>query len=257
MDKALMRKRTGLGILFVLFVGLLNASAFGGGENSVDMTGEKTVSAGAKIKALDARIESVYSSIDGPKPSQHVFKKALIGFYNLEMKNKVDRKRRVITIADFSKSANEKRLWVIDLNTNTTLYNTYVAHGRNTGNVFAKSFSNTVNSNQSSLGFYVTAETYYGKHGLSLRLDGQEKGYNDNARRRAIVMHGADYVSENFIKRVGRLGRSFGCPSIPMELRDDIIKTIANKTCLFIHYPDADYEKSSSMFDYSGLLATL
>ncbi|MGB3182697.1 MAG: murein L,D-transpeptidase catalytic domain family protein [Cyclobacteriaceae bacterium] len=256
MNKTLIASKTGLGILFVLFVGLLKASAFGGGETGGETTG-RVVSAETKVKALDSRIESVYSSIDGPKPSQEVFKKALIGYYNLELGKKVDRKRKIITIADFSKSANEKRLWVIDLTSKKTLFNTYVAHGRNTGNVFAKTFSNTVNSNQSSMGFYVTAETYYGKHGLSLRLDGQEKGVNDNARRRAIVMHGADYVSENFIKRVGRLGRSFGCPSIPMELRDDIIKTIANKTCLFIHYPDAEYEKGSKLFDYTGLLATI
>ncbi|MFA0962654.1 murein L,D-transpeptidase catalytic domain family protein [Roseivirga sp. BDSF3-8] len=259
MIKTLNGFKSGLRILFVcMLVGVMPAFATGGsGEESGNAVVTAVSSADAEIEAINSRFEALYTSIDGAKPSPEVFRKAVVGFYNLELKNRLDKDRKIITIADFSKSANEKRLWVIDLTNKKTLFNTYVAHGRNTGNVFAKTFSNTVNSNMSSLGFYVTAETYHGKHGLSLRLDGQEKGINDNARRRAIVMHGADYVSEAFIKRVGRLGRSFGCPSIPMALRDDIIKTIADKTCLFIYYPDKDYESGSNLFDYTGLLTSL
>lgn len=235
----------------------LMTSATGGSDTGSDDKVISDMEMASKMEALENRFINLYASIQGQKPNYEVFKKALTGYYNLDLNNSLDKGKQVISIADFSLSANEKRLWIIDLKNKKTLFNTYVAHGRNTGNVFAKTFSNTVNSNMSSMGFYVTAETYYGKHGLSLRLDGQEKGINDNARRRAIVLHGADYVSEGFIKRVGRLGRSFGCPSVPMELHKDIINTIAGKTCLFIHYPDAEYEKGSSMYDYTNLLTSL
>lgn len=140
-------------------------------------------------------------------------------------------------MVDFSLSSKENRLWVIDLNKNTILFQSLVAHGRNSGNEFADEFSNKPESHQSSLGLYLTGETYIGKHGYSLRLDGQEKGINSNARDRAIVIHGADYVSENFIKQHGRLGRSFGCPSLPNEVSKEIIDAIKDKSCLFVYYP--------------------
>ncbi|MFH1321277.1 MAG: murein L,D-transpeptidase catalytic domain family protein [Bacteroidota bacterium] len=116
-------------------------------------------------------------------------------------------------------------------------------------NEFARYFSNAPKSYKSSLGFYITGDTYYGKHGLSLYLDGMEEGFNDNARERAIVMHGAEYVSNNFIKKYGRLGRSFGCPSVPIELHKEIIRTIKGGTCLFIFYPDQKYESSSELLN--------
>ena len=134
-------------------------------------------------------------------------------------------------------SSNTKRLWIIDLSTNTVLYNSLVAHGRNTGNEFATAFSNASESYKSSLGFYATGEVYQGKHGLSLRLDGLEQGVNDNARARAVVMHGADYVAESFIKNNSRLGRSLGCPAIPMNMTKEIINTIKDKSCLYIYHP--------------------
>jgi hypothetical protein len=112
-----------------------------------------------------------------------------------------------------------------------------VAHGRNSGEEYANSFSNSGDSFKSSLGFYATGEIYIGKHGNSLRLDGLEKGLNDNARSRGVVMHGADYVAENFIKNNQRLGRSLGCPALPIELTDEIINLIKNKSCLYIYHP--------------------
>src|SRR5699024_9246237 len=114
----------------------------------------------------------------------------------------------ILTLIDFSMSSNTKRLWVIDLATNTVLFQSLVAHGRNTGEEFASDFSNRNSSYQSSLGFYATGEIYQGKHGASLRLDGLERGVNDNARQRAVVIHGADYVSDSFIQKHKRLGRS-------------------------------------------------
>jgi hypothetical protein len=143
----------------------------------------------------------------------------------------------ILTLIDFSKSSNTKRLWVIDLTTNEVLFNTLVAHGKNTGEEFANYFSNKAESFQSSLGFYATAEVYIGKHGLSLRLDGLQKGLNDKARERAVVVHGADYVSESFIKNHKRLGRSQGCPALPVEMNKKIINVIKERSCLFIYHP--------------------
>lgn len=180
-------------------------------------------------------------------PSYDVFAMALKGYQNLKASEKVN--KDILTVIDFSRSSNEKRLWVIDLNTRRVLFNDYVAHGRNSGNEFAKKFSNRSQSYMSSIGFYVTGETYHGKHGLSLRLDGMDREYNHNARNRAIVMHGADYVSEDFIKKHGRLGRSFGCPSVSMDIYKDVIDTIREGSLLFIYYPDHDFPTRSAVLN--------
>lgn len=164
-----------------------------------------------------------------------VFEKAMTGFMNLKSKNHLNNDKDILTVVDFSKSSKEKRMWIIDLKNETILLNTYVAHGRGSGDDMATTFSNVAESYQSSLGFYVTNETYQGKHGLSLKLDGFDRGINSLARERAIVIHGADYVSENFINKHGRLGRSHGCPAVPVELNKTVINLIKNKTCLFIN----------------------
>jgi hypothetical protein len=169
-----------------------------------------------------------------------VFRKALIGYYNLLAKPSHPVKS-IISVIDFSKSSRQKRLWVIDLKNKKLLFNTLVAHGRGTGSEFAKVFSNEPNSFKSSLGFYLTSHTYYGKHGLSLKLNGLDKNFNSNANSRAVVLHGADYVSENFIKQYGRLGRSLGCPALPVEVTPTIIKHIKDNTCLYIYAPDKTY----------------
>ena len=163
-----------------------------------------------------------------------VFDKALAGYYNMK-RNKDISDKPVITIVDFTKSSNDKRLWVIDLDKKEVLFNTYVSHGRNSGEEFAEHFSNESESFMSSIGFYVTNDTYYGKHGLSLRLDGLDKDFNSNAKDRCIVMHGAEYASPEFIEQAGRLGRSLGCPAVPMEEHEDIIKTVVGGTALYIH----------------------
>lgn len=185
-------------------------------------------------------------------PPFDVFSAGLAGYQELETQYNLAAKR-ILTLIDFRRSANEKRLWVIDLKNKKLLYHSLTAHGRNSGDIFARSFSNTPNSNQSSLGFYVTGKTYIGKHGISLKLHGVEAGINDNAEARAIVMHGADYVSESFIKTYGRLGRSFGCPAVPMALHKKIIPQLADGTCLFIFYPDPTYTSSSQIGKLAGI----
>jgi hypothetical protein len=129
------------------------------------------------------------------------------------------------------------------------LFHDLVAHGRNSGDNFAGKFSNTPNSNMSSLGFYVTGDTYTGKHGLSLYLNGMDPDFNDKARERSIVIHGADYVSQNFIRKYGRLGRSFGCPALSMESYKSIIDTICQGSCLFIYYPDEGFVRQSTVLN--------
>ncbi|WP_293894040.1 murein L,D-transpeptidase catalytic domain family protein [Flavobacterium sp.] len=191
---------------------------------------------------------SIYNQLDANSfvlPSFDCFNLALDGFYLLKDKGLVE--KNILTLVDFSKSSNTKRLWVIDLDKKIILFNTLVAHGKNTGEEFAKQFSNQAESFQSSVGFYATGEIYDGKHGLSLKLDGLEKGLNDKARERAVVVHGADYVSESFIKQNKRLGRSQGCPALPVEMNAKIINVIKNKSCLFLYHPSAAHEIISKL----------
>ncbi|MCC9138376.1 murein L,D-transpeptidase catalytic domain family protein [Pontibacter silvestris] len=183
-----------------------------------------------------------------------VFDKALTGYYNLRREQKLSEKP-IITIVDFTKSSTEKRLWVLDLSNKEVLYNTYVSHGRNSGEEYAENFSNDTGSYMSSIGFYVTQAPYYGKHGLSLRLDGMDEAYNSNALDRCIVMHGAEYASENVIDLTGRLGRSLGCPAIPMEHHEEIINTVVGGTTLYVHAADDAY--TSQYLDQVNAMAEL
>lgn len=201
-----------------------------------------------KVNTELSSAEEIYNNLDSANfslPNLESFKEALVGFNKLKDQGKVS--KNIITLIDFSLSANTKRLWVIDLDTRTILLHSLVAHGRNTGQEFANSFSNAAESYKSSLGFYLTAEVYNGKHGKSLRLDGVEKGINDNARNRAVVVHGANYVSNSFIQNNKRLGRSLGCPAVPVEITNKLIETIQNKTCLFIYYPSKSYKELSHL----------
>lgn len=190
----------------------------------------------------------IYASLDFQNINQlnsDVFEKAYLGFENLKKAGMLNEDSHLLTICDFSLSSSEKRLWVIDTAEKKILFNSLVAHGKNTGEEFAQKFSNTESSYQSSLGFYVTEATYNGANGYSLKLLGMDNGYNDAALQRAIVMHGADYVSEDFIKNQKRLGRSWGCPAVPRALAEPIINTIKGKNGLFIYYPDQQYLSSS------------
>jgi hypothetical protein len=152
---------------------------------------------------------------------------------------------RYLTIADFSKPSSEERLFVIDMLLEQIVIKTLVAHGRNSGTLFANSFSNKNESLQSSLGFYLTGNAYVGKHGSSLELNGVEEGINDQAKNRAIVIHGADYVSNEFIKQQGYIGRSLGCPAVPNNKIMEIVNTIQGASCMFIYAPNKAYLSKS------------
>ncbi len=178
--------------------------------------------------------------------TKQAFDLALQGFQKLLLSGKI-KNPDILTIVDFSQPSTTKRMYIIDLKNRKLLEHSLVSHGRNTGQLMATSFSNRPESFQSSLGFYVTSETYSGKHGLSLRLDGMEKDINDNARERAIVIHGADYASENFCKSTGYLGRSYGCPAVPSNVSKAIINLLRDGSCLFIYFPDKNYRKNSSL----------
>jgi hypothetical protein len=155
----------------------------------------------------------------------------------------------ILTIIDFTKSSKEKRLYVLDLKKQEVTIQSVVSHGRNSGQEYARNFSNKPRSNQSSLGFYVTRGTYLGGNGYSLRLEGTETGINDMAMRRAIVMHGADYASEAVINSKGYLGRSLGCPAVPEKINKNIIDKIKEGNVLFVYYPDANYLKHSKLLN--------
>lgn len=229
-------------IVFVLF-------AFA--ENVIDAPERVTKKEIVSVlkSTVDAKAAMVYNALQANQfelPNEECFEEALKGFYSLKEKGII--KSNVLTLVDFSLSSNMKRLWIIDLTKNIVLFQTLVAHGRNTGEEFANNFSNTSESFKSSLGFYVTGEVYNGKHGISLKLDGLDKGMNDNARNRAVVLHGADYVSESFIKNHKRLGRSQGCPAVPVECVSEIISMIKGQSCLYIYHPSINRSKQNNLF---------
>ena len=190
------------------------------------------------VNAFDSLYDHL--NLDSLELNRDAYSYALQGFEHLQDEGAVSNDS-VLTVIDFSLPSYKKRLFVIDLNSGELLFNTYVSHGRNSGTDMAKRFSNRYNSYQSSPGFYITGKTYYGEHGFSLRLDGKEKGINDNAFVRKIVMHPADYVSNYSIKAKGYLGRSLGCPAIPNAVHKPLINTIKDGSCLFIYSPDSNY----------------
>lgn len=188
-------------------------------------------------------IRSVYDSLNVSSILKYeAFEEAMIGHKSIPAK-----KKDILTVIDFTLPSTEKRMYVIDLKRMKLLYHSIVSHGRNSGNLYAKNFSNRHGSFQSSLGFYLTGETYHGGNGFSLRLDGLERGINDQARPRAVVIHGADYCSERMIKSTGRLGRSYGCPALPRELNGPIINTIKNGSLLYIYAGSKEYLANSDV----------
>ncbi|ASU34555.1 murein L,D-transpeptidase catalytic domain family protein [Mucilaginibacter xinganensis] len=192
---------------------------------------------------LEKYITNIYESahLQESGLGLEVFNKAVTGFMNLKASNKLPQTTSILTVVDLAKSSHEKRMWIIDMINNELLINTWVSHGHGSGDDMATSFSNKIDSHQSSLGFYITDDVYYGKNGRSLRLDGMDAGFNSNARERAIVVHGADYVGENAIAQLSRLGRSYGCPAVSPEVSDKVIDLIKNKTVMYINGNDNPY----------------
>ncbi|WP_343521914.1 murein L,D-transpeptidase catalytic domain family protein [Pedobacter sp.] len=218
-------------------------------------TQQEAVKAIAADSLYNRYISTIYRQVrlDSAGLSEQVFEKALTGFYNMKYSGLLHAKS-ILTIADFDQESCKKRLYIIDLASKKLLMNTWVAHGQNSGGDKPSSFSNTINSNQSSLGFYLTGEIYSGKHGRSLKLDGMDQGFNSNARERSIVVHGASYVSQETIDQLGRLGRSQGCPAVSAKLADQVINNISDRTVLFINNSDQQYH---SVFLNESLAASV
>jgi len=189
-------------------------------------------------------VAELYQKIDDTNLSENALKQGLEGYLHLKSLSMIDSTSNLI-ILDLSQESTEERLYIIDVENNGLITRCLAAHGRNTGANIATAFSNTPGSLKTSLGFYLTKEKYFGKHGLSLRLDGLDKGFNDNARERAIVIHEADYVNHGYIDQYGRLGRSHGCPALPGGILSNNIEDIQNGTVLFIYYPQNKYLNQS------------
>lgn len=153
--------------------------------------------------------------------------------------------KHILTIIDFSKPSTERRLWVIDLHKQKVLYNTWVTHGKNSGHIKANSFSNKPGSLKSSLGVFLTGKPYIGSVGYALHLTGLESGFNDNAYRRSVVVHGAWYANPNVLSKYGQLGRSFGCPAVSDTIAKSLINTIKDRALVFAYYPDRKWLEKS------------
>jgi hypothetical protein len=203
-----------------------------------------------KEEKIMAMADSIYdhSQLADAGLDSTAFQLAYEGYCKLVEAGKVS-VSNILTVADFSKSSSEKRLYVIDVEQQKILFHTLVAHGRKSGVKYATQFSNKPESNKSSLGFYLTLGTYFGGNGYSLKLLGLEKGINDKALQRAIVMHGSDYVNNAFGASNGFVGRSFGCPAVPRKQAAPIINTIKNGSVLFIYHPNHQYISTSTLLN--------
>jgi L,D-transpeptidase catalytic domain len=205
----------------------------------------------AKAAAFAEEVTALYTQIDLKEMglTKQAFEYALKGYYYLLDHHWLN-KTNILSICDLSQSSRNKRLYVIDLEQRTVLVNTYVAHGRNSGGEFARSFSNNPASHKTSLGFYITQGTYFGNNGLSLKIRGMDRGFNDRANGRNIVVHGSQYVGPDFLQMNQFCGRSYGCPALPASESDSIIDLIKEGTCLFIYHPTKKYLTRSKILNY-------
>jgi hypothetical protein len=178
--------------------------------------------------------------------SRETVEYAVKGYQKLDSEGKVN--NPYMTIVDFSQSSRKKRLYIIDMKEEKLVWNTFVSHGKNSGIDMAEHFSNKMNSEASSLGFYITSSTYRGKHGLSLRISGQEEGFNDNAEARGVVVHGAPYVTPARVNS-GYMGRSQGCPALPENEYAQVINIIKGGSVMFLYFPSDDYLQHSGLIN--------
>ena len=204
----------------------------------------------AELRMVINQAAFIYTrmDLDAQGLDQKAFEYAWRGYHNM-LKKGLIHKRSVLSICDFSQSSRSKRMYVIDVRHRKLLYRTYVAHGQNSGDEYATSFSNEQDSYKSSLGFYVTQRTYVGRNGLSLRLNGVDSGYNDQAFKRQIVLHGSSYVSDRYMQDYGTLGTSLGCPALPTAVSRQIIHVVKGGSCLFIYHPTAQYLDNSQIIN--------
>ena len=189
--------------------------------------------------AFDINTEVRHLGQKAPQLNKQVLKLALAAYQKAAVKGSV--KKQVLTVIDYSLPSSKQRMWIFDVNKERLLYNTYVAHGQNSGMTTPHHFSNKTSSKETSLGTYLTRDTYIGSKGYSLNLQGLEKGFNDNAYNRRVVIHGAWYVEPDFIRKAGRAGRSWGCPSIAKTLARPVINLIKGGSIVFAYYPDHNY----------------
>ncbi|MDR3713388.1 MAG: murein L,D-transpeptidase catalytic domain family protein [Puia sp.] len=205
-------------------------------------------SAAARLIAIEANTLYDEINLEDIGLSRKAFEYAFKGYKYLMAHHSLNR-TNVLSICDFSQSSRNKRLYVLDMEQKTVLINTYVAHGHNSGSEFANSFSNSPSSHKSSLGFYITEQTYFGDHGNSLKIRGLEKGFNDRAGKRDIVVHGSEYVGEDYLRWNACSGRSYGCPAVPAAETDKIIEAIKDGSCLFIYHPTKKYISRSKILN--------
>lgn len=224
-------------LMLALILGSISTTSFGFTLKNPTKTEKKVV----QVSKEDTE-KKLYREIGlVGKLDYEVFKTALNGYNKIEK-----RKKNLLTIIDYSKPSTEKRFFVIDMDRKKILVNSHVSHGKNSGGNIATSFSNTVSSNKSSLGFFLTENTYMGGNGYSLVLNGLEKGINDKAKERYIVIHGADYANPKMAKSLGRLGRSLGCPALPRDISKKTIDMIKNGSVIFAYGKDTNYLERSS-----------
>jgi hypothetical protein len=248
----LVLKSISVGGMLLLFL-TLPALISGSGPYSVEPASLSPVTdnkASTEKKMIISQAMEIYESMKLKRIglSKAAFDYAWQGYQRLSENGKIA-KENILAICDFSQSSRRKRLYIIDVIQKKVLINTYVAHGRNSGGEYARSFSNSAESHKSSLGFYVTKDTYWGGHGLALRIEGVDDGFNDNAYERNIVIHGSDYVGDQFIKRNPFNGRSYGCPAVPAKQTNTIINTIKDGSCLFIYHPSKQYLTASKILN--------
>ena len=219
-------------------------------DKAPDFNASAEVKKAFEVKMVIKQALTLYDSMKLEKSglNQKAFEYAWRGYHNL-LKTGQLKKSYVLTVCDFTQSSSNKRMYVIDVAHKKLLFNTYVSHGMNSGIEYATSFSNRANSFKSSLGFFVTSKTYFGRNGLSLKVKGLEKGFNDLAAKRHIVLHGSDYISPQYFKDNGEMGRSLGCAAMPNAMSPRIIKTIRNGSCLFVYHPTVKYLTHSSIIN--------
>ncbi len=239
-------------VLVLLFFGFSKFFATASTTNGLLESASKVDAPSKELKtientsiAFENHIKDMYQKLKLKKAKLEYapFKTAYIGYLNLQAKGKL--KKEILTILDFTKSSRFERMWIIDMKKQKIVRRELVAHGKNSGHDMVTSFSNKLHSNQSSLGFYVTDSPYTGANGISMLINGMDQGYNDQARNRAVVMHGADYVNPKTMNRNGRLGRSFGCPAVEREKAQEIIDYVKSGSCLFIYFKDTNYLNTS------------
>ena len=216
---------------------------------AVDPNNKDTKETDDAFISLNQYTIELFNEINDQDLSLEVFEIAVKGYSELSLKNRIKNKK-FLTIVDMSLSANTERMFIIDMEKRMLVDKKLVAHGVNTGREFASDFSNERSSHKSSIGFFITGEIYNGRHELSMKLDGQEYS-NDNARSRGVVVHSADYVSCDFIKANGRLGRSYGCPAIDKEGYEETVKKLQGGSCYFIYYPSRSYLSRSRIVNSS------